>query len=280
MKTRTIIFLAVLALTLLIPPTATAGISVAGGLSRKKQAEIGETYQGLISLKNTSDEPQEVKVYQTDYTFFFNGKRFYSEAGKIPRSSANWISFNPHRMIIPPGSTTTVNYTVKVPDDPNLVGTYWSMLMVEGIPKSSPLSSQQEEGKTKVGITQVMRYAIQMVTHIRDTGERKLKFLETKLVRETKKRLLQVDMENIGERYLAPSLWAELYDEQGRYTGKFEACVLGLYPGTSVRYNVDLSDVSEGNYQAMVVADCGGDYIFGANYTLKIENEKQPSNNQ
>ena len=279
MKTRTIIFLTVLALPFLIPQTATAGISVAGGLSRKKQAEIGETYQGIISLKNTSDGPQEVKVYQTDYTFFCNGKRFYSEPGKIPRSNANWISFNPHRMIIPPGGTTTVNYTIKVPDDPNLVGTYWSMIMVEGIPESSPESSQTEDGKTKVGITQVMRYAIQMLTHIGDTGERKLKFLETKLLRETEKRLLQVDMENIGERYLAPSLWAELYDEHGGYTGKFEACVMGLYPGTSVRYKVDLSDVPEGNYKAMVVADCGGDYIFGANYTLKVENEKKPSDN-
>jgi len=29
--------------------------------------------------------------------------------------------------------------------------------------------------------------------------------------------------------------------------------------------------VPEGDYKALVVADGGGDYIFGANYTLKFE---------
>jgi len=288
MKTRTKIICTALFFSLLIPYSARAGVSVIGGLSHKKEAEIGETYKGLILIRNTGDEPQEVKVYQNDYLFFFDGRNAFGEPGKDPRSNASWLIFNPHRLIIPPNGTATVNYTVKVPDgpnlpddpnlvddpnrpnDPNLVGTYWSMLMVEGIPETSPESSEAEKDKIKMGITQVVRYAIQMVTHIGDTGERKLKFLETKLLKETEKRTLQVDIENIGERYLAHFLWAELYDEQGRYIGKFEERRLGTFPGTSVRYRIDLSEVPKGTYKALIVADCGGDYIFGANYTLKF----------
>jgi hypothetical protein len=164
-----------------------------------------------------------------------------------------------------------VNYTIKVPSDPNLVGTYWSMIMVEGIPEGSPESSQPEKDKAKVGITQIMRYAIQMITHIGNTGERRLKFLETKVLRESEKRFLQEDIENIGQRWLRPFLWAELYDEKGRYIGRFEGRRKRIYPSTSVRYTVDLSNVPEGTYKALVVADSGGDYIFGANYTLKFE---------
>ena len=271
MKLKTRIIITVSLLFLLMPRVTEAGVSVIGGLSHKKQAEIGETYKGLILIRNTGDEPQEVKVYQNDYLFFFDGRNAFGEPGKDPRSNANWLIFNPHRLTIPPNGTATVNYTIKVPEDPNLVGTYWSVLMVEGIPETSPESSKAEKDETKIGITQVMRYALQMVTHIGDTGERKLKFLNTKLLKEEKQRILQVDIENIGERYLAHFLWAELYDEQGRYIGKFEERRLGTYPGTSVRYRIDLSQVPEGNYKAMVVADCGGDYIFGANYNLKFE---------
>lgn len=289
MKLKTRIIITVSLFFLLMPRVTEAGVSVIGGLSHKKQAKIGETYKGLILIRNTGDAPQEVKIYQNDYLFFFDGRNAFGEPGKDPRSNANWMTFNPHRQIIPPNGTATVNYTVKVPDspnlpddpnlvddpnrpnDPNLVGTYWSVLMVEGIPETSPESSKAEKDKIKMGITQVVRYAIQMVTHIGNTGERKLKFLDTKLLKETEKRTLQVDIENIGERYLAHFLWAELYDEQGRYIGKFEERRLGTFPGTSVRYRIDLSQVPEGNYKAMVVADCGGDYIFGANYNLKFE---------
>ncbi len=273
MKTRTKIICTSLFFPLLIPYAARAGVSVAGGLSHEKKSNPGPgvTYKGSILIRNTGDEPQEVKVYQTDYLFFFDGRNIYGQPGKDPRSNANWLIFNPHRTIIPPNGTATVNYTAKVPDDPNLVGTYWSMLMVEGIPKSSPESSEAEKGKTKLGITQIMRYGIQMITHIGETGERKLKFLNTKLLKEAERRVLQVDLENIGQRWLRLSLWVELYDESGRYIGKFDGGRKRLYPGTSVRHKVDLSSVPKGDYKAMVVADCGGDYIFGANYNLKFE---------
>ena len=110
-----------------------------------------------------------------------------------------------------------------------------------------------------------------MTTHIGDSGERKLKFIETKLLKETQSRLLQVDIENTGQRWLRPYLWTELYDDTGRYIGRFENGRKRIYPRTSVRYKVDLSDVPKGIYKALVVADCGGNYVFGANYTLKFE---------
>lgn len=244
-----------------------------GGLTHQKKSNPGpgDIYKGSIVIKNAGTEPQEVKIYQTDYEFYFDGTNNYGPPGKLKRSNADWISFNPHWLIIPPDDTSTVNYTVKVPDDPDLVGTYWSMLMVEGIPEGSLQSSQSEKGKAKVGVTQIFRYGIQMITHIGDTGERQLKFLETKLVREEARRVFQIDVENIGQRWLRPLLWLELYDETGTYIGKFEGGTKRIYPDTSVRYKIDLTDVPNGDYKALMVADCGEDYIFGANYTLKFE---------
>jgi hypothetical protein len=135
------------------------------------------------------------------------------------------------------------------------------------------------DGQLKLGINQVFRYGIQIVTHIGDTGQRKLQFLDTKLLREGDTRILEVDLENTGERWLRPALWTEIYDTTGTYVGKFEAGTLRIYPGTSVRYKVDLTKVQKGNYKAVVIADCGADDVFGATYSLSVENEATSSGN-
>ena len=271
MKTKTGIILMGLFFCLIMPCVSVAGVSVTSGLTYEKEAQVGETYRGVIQLRNTGEEPQEVKIYQTDYLFFCDGSNIYGEPGKDPRSNADWITFSPRRLTIPPKGTANVDYIVQVPDDKALVGTYWSMLMVEGISSSSPEASRREKDKITVGISQVIRYGVQMRTQIGDTGTRKLKFLKTRLLKEDKGRILQLDIENIGERLLRPALWADLYDEKGKSIGKFEGAKLRVYPTTSVRFRIDLSQVPKGKYKALVVADCGGDDLFGATYTLKFE---------
>jgi hypothetical protein len=248
-----------------------AGVRVIGGLAHEMKVNPGNTYEGIILLANDSEEPQEVKVYQTDYLFFCDGTNKYGEPGKLQRSNANWITFKPERLIIPGNGTTPINYTIKVPDDTSLIGTYWSMLMVEGIGKGSPESIRPEKGKVQLGIRQVIRYGIQVVSNIGETGSHQLEFIETKLLaKEGGGKFLQIDIENTGEWIMIPMVWAEIYDEEGRYIGNFESSKMRIYPGTSVRHRIDLSDVPKGRYKALIIADAGGDYIFGASYTLEL----------
>lgn len=271
MKSKTGIVLMGLFFCLIMPCVSVAGVSVTSGLTYEKEADPGGTYKGTVQLRNNGESPQEVKIYQTDYLFFCDGRNIYGEPGKDPRSNADWITFSPRRLTISPRGTAQVNYTVEVPDNKTLTGTYWSMIMIEGISSSSPEAVRQEKDKVTFGISQVIRYGLQMRTQIGDTGTRKLKFLKTRLLKEDKRRILQLDIENIGERLLRPALWAELYDEKGKSVGKFEGGKLGVYPATSVRFRIDLSQVPKGKYKALVVADCGGDDLFGATYTLKFE---------
>jgi hypothetical protein len=271
MKVKLTIVLAALFFTLLLPYQAESSVAIVGGLTHVRVVTAGETYSGVILLRNIGEEPEEVKVYQVDYLFFCDGRNIYGEPGKGPRSNAGWITVSPKSTIIPAKETATIHYTINVPDNETLTGTYWSMFMVEGIPKDSPEASQPEKTESSFGIKQVFRYGVQMVTQIGETGSRKLKYLKTKLLREDEKKILQVDIENSGERWLRPLLWAELYDEKGSYIGRFEAGRLRIYPETSVRFRVDLSQVPKGHYKALVVADCGGNAVFGATYTLRFE---------
>jgi hypothetical protein len=254
---------------------AAAQISVVGELSNDKDARPGEKYEGAVSVRNDSNEPQEVKVYQTDYMFFRDGTNTYGEPGTVPRSNAKWITFSPSFVTVPPLSTVTISYSVDVPQDTpamKLVGSYWSMLMVEGIAKGSAESAaQQDPKKAQMGIRQTIRYGIQIATHIAETGTKKINFVDAKLIPDEKgKRYLQVDLENTGELWIRPEVYVELFDDQGASKGKFSGVRYRMYPGTSVRQMIDLTSAAAGSYKALVVVDAGGEDVYGAEYTLKF----------
>jgi hypothetical protein len=248
-----------------------AGVSLIGELTQEKTLQPGEKFEGKVTLENTGETSWQVTIYKTDYLFYSDGSNIYGEPGRITHSNASWLSVSPNRITIPPKEMASVYYTIEVPLQPDLIGTYWSMLMIEPTSETGPENIQDETGKVKLGVKTVVRYGVQIVTNIGDTGARKIKFLDKKLSNQDGKRTLQMDIENIGERWLRPTLWVELYDKGGKNIGRFGNRQMRIYPGCSVRHRIDLSDVPKGKYKALVVVDNGDEYVFGAQYDLEIE---------
>jgi hypothetical protein len=259
---------------LLMSQATLAQVSVVGDLSRDIDVRPGEVVEGVILVKNDTQEIQEAKIYQTDYHFDFTGANAYDEPGTRPRSNARWIRFSPSVVTLAPNATVAVNYTVTVPRDPDrsLVGTYWSMMMVEGIPKGSRESTQPAaDTRSKMGLTQTLRYAVQIATTIAGTGTAEVQFVNAVLTkRDDGARILQVDLASSGELFMRPNVYVELFDEAGLSRGRFDGSRFRMYPGTSVRHKIDLSSVPKGTYKALVVVDAGGDEAFAAQYTLEL----------
>jgi hypothetical protein len=252
-----------------------AQVSIIGELSQDNEAKPGDTYTGSIVVRNDTKEIQEAKVYQTDYSFQADGTNNYGEPGTLPRSNAKWITFSPSYVTLPPNGIMAVNYTVIIPKDTDsskLVGSYWSMLMVEGIQKGSAESSlPSKNAKAQMGIMQTIRYGIQLVTTVPQTGTKKIKFKSTKVVtKENGKRILDIEVENTGELAMRPEMYVELFNEQGTSIGKFPGVKYRLYPGTSIRQSIDISSVATGTYKALVVVDAGGDDVFGSQISIKF----------
>ncbi len=267
------ILLLSLILILVFPSALFAQISILSELSNDREARLGETYSGSITIRNETQEPQEAKIYQTDYTFQSNGANNYGEPGSNPRSNSSWVAFSPSFVTLPPQGTTVVNFVVNVPHqlaEQPLVGTYWSMLMVEGIAKGSAESTLPEKNKkTQMGITQTIRYGIQISTSIINTGARKIQLSNVKIIKKDDgKRIFQIDIENSGDLIMRPDVYVELFNEQGVSLGKFQGIKNRIYPSTSVRQNIDVSSAPPGTYKALVVVDAGGEDVFGAQYTL------------
>lgn len=247
---------------------ARAAVSVVGDLSDERSVKPGESYSGTIVVRGMSDLPEEIKIYAADYLFSSDGKSYYNEPGSAARSNARWITFSPVRVLVPPQQDVTINYTVKVPAADSLTGTYWSILMIEPIPKAS--AEAAGGGERTIGITAVTRYAYQIITNIGDGGTRKIRFFDPVVSIEDTSRIFRVSIENTGERYLRPDAICELYDNQGREYGPYRSEKLRIFPGCSVKHRFFLGGIPRGSYKAVIVADSGEEDLFGINYTIEI----------
>ena len=258
---------AVLALVLLAG-ACHGGIAV-DGLVHEQTAGPGETYTGTVTVRNAAAEPRRARLYQKDYLFYSDGTNIYGEPGGDERSNAPWITFGANYVEVPGQGSVEVEYTVNVPDDASLLGSYWSLLMVEELPPGSEDDGTGRAAVQQSSVTQVLRYGVQMVTHIGNTGETAVTFAGKTLVEAGDgTRTLMVGVENTGERSMRPHVWVELHDPSGGRLGRFESAQRRLFPGTSVRFEVDLTDAPSGTYQALVVVDNGDEHVFGAQYGM------------
>jgi hypothetical protein len=268
---RTALNLLLICLLAVCPLAGKADISI-GELVEERTLGPGEVFEGRITVRNHGDRAEFVRIYQSDYMFFSDGTNTYGTPGSDERSNAGWVEFSPNYMEILPGSAADVEFAVSVPPDSSLAGSYWSLMMVESFRSAAENEVWQgEDEENRADITQTVRYGVLVVTNIGDTGERSVRFTESALsVDENGARTLLVDVENCGERGLRPQLWVELHDRSGRRLGRFESEPRRIYPGTSVRFRIDLSDAPSGSYQALVVVDNGDEHVFGAQYSLEI----------
>jgi hypothetical protein len=246
---------------------ACGGLTV-GSLTLERESQPGDVYTGSITLTNNGSVPQDVAIYQTDYLFHSDGSNQFGDPGSTERSNANWITFSPHSLQIPPHNSSQIAYRVIVPQDSSLTGTYWSMIMIEEVPLSSDTTIYL--ASNQAGVRQITRYGAQCITQIGQSGTRQVKFSRSGLVQNDQRQTeLQVDVENIGQRWVSPSAWVELYDTTGRQVGRVDGEKKRLFPGTSARFRFNLESVARGKYKALVVLDNGDQNVFGAKYDLE-----------
>lgn len=248
---------------------APASIVVIGKLAQKSEIKAGDNFDGVILLKNTGAAPAEARVTQSDYSFQADGTNLYDEPGKAPRSNAGWITVTPSRIQLAAGETLPVRYKGRAPADANLRGTYWSMILIE--PNVAP--SIRPDGKIDqiaVGVQTAVRFAVQVITDIGQSGTRSLQVQGKRLVRADGRRGLEIDIANDGERLLVPTVSLELFNAKGVSAGRVQARRASVFPDCSVRAKVDLTDIPDGKYTAMLLLDSGEAQVMGAQYDLEL----------
>lgn len=241
-----------------------ASVEVIGSLKHVYAGNPGEVIKGQIQIQNNDATDQEVRIYQTDFLYNYKDQTFYEDPGSNKRSNANWIEFSPKTVILKSKEVRNVEYQITIPQNDTLRGTYWSVIMIEGV---TPIDPNQ---KGDLSIRTVTRYAVQIVNDMNNKGKGSLTFMPPTLVKEENNKLyLAVDMVNDGDHFISPELSMELYDDKGNSVKTITLPKRGLFPITSTRFKFDLEGIpSKKTYSAMIVATGKDNDVFGLEYTL------------
>lgn len=259
---------------LLLNP-AQAAVMLSGGLSHEYSVNPGSTISGVLELKNTGNEAAEVKIYQEDVKINADGSTEYTVGnGGHNRSNAQWIRIGVDRVILAPGESQSIPYTLQVPSG-NLSGSYWSMLMLEPVSKKSRESQLAAPATDKPTLTihQKMRYAVQVLTNVGNQAKANLTFDAPKVEKnDNGARVLNFAIRNTGTRHSRPKVWLDVFNGSGESVGRFEAETHGLYNGERENFSISLDKLSPGSYKALLAAeDNNSGQVFGSDVNLTIK---------
>jgi len=268
----------VLIVGLVTERSASAQITVTGALLVERAAAPGETYQGAITIRNTSNTAQTATLSLADYRFDASGSNAFDAPGSHARSNTPWITLSQQAVSVPPQGTQVVSYTVTVPagassssgtyllgvpaGSPPSAGTYWGVVLVEGEDRSAaPVDP------TTFTVTPKIRFAVQLVTHLGQTGECKLAFGSPRIQPGS----MAVDVSGQGTRACRPNLKLEVYNADGalQHTATLRGSY--LYPETSTRQTFPLVPLAPGSYSFIVLADVGADKLQGARFQVQVK---------
>lgn len=245
-----------------------ASIVVTNGLTHSYKVKGGMVQKGIISIQNTANVSQNVKLYQQDYKYNATGASFYDDYGKNERSNLKWIQLNSNLVKIEAKSKVNVAYEITVPDNV-MAGSTWSVILVEPVDDIIPAKERQA-----VQLKSVIRYSIQIITTNEEAGESLLVFDTVNLNKRDGKSLLEIAVSNKGNLFHNTELSIELFDsENGANLGLFKSDNMGLLPSNSKLFVIDLSSVPLGSYTASILATTIENIVFGLNIELNLSDE-------
>ena len=242
-----------------------AQIAVRSATIQEREVTRGQSYAGTVAIENGTDAPARVRLYLADYTFTADSGSRFTRPGTLARSNARWIALGASEVVIPPHGTTPTTYNVRVPAIDSLEGSYWTVLMVESVPGAAAHEPQRNE----VALSTVLRYAVQIVSHVGAANARTFAILEPAVTTTADgASVLQMDLRNDGRRASRLTVRAELYDDAGTKRGQFEQMRGLIYPGASVRQRMDFGRLASGRFKVLVTLDAGDDALFASQYTF------------
>jgi len=217
---------------------------------------IGATMTGTVHLFNPQPNPIRIRVYQADFTYNANDEHFYVEPGKYHRSNAEWIRFTSHHTI-PANQNLHVPFTIGIPNQRNLVGTYWSVLFFEEDIDIIPRADEW---------TVSLRYAIQIVNTIENTGSIDLTFRDVSFTRDS----MSLVIHNTGTLLIDAVFRVDIFDTRTELVARYTFERNRVYPELERRFSFPIQHLMRGNYYAVIVVDCGENRIFGHQVTFMV----------
>lgn len=236
---------------------STAAIALVGPTVHQSRVGPGGVFDGVIRIQNSDTNASLVRVYVSDYRTGTNGTSLFADPGTFPRSNGKWFALSADSLEIPPKASREVNYRGLVPQDPQLNGSYWSLVFIEEQTPIPPLATNSVSKRPQAAIRTVVRFATIVMNEIGNEVDMSLKVLDRKVIATNSLRALSLLIENRGNRMTVPVPSLEVLDPQGSTLRKVDLNPTRIFPGSSVRLDFDLAEVPDGKFTGIVMLDTG-----------------------
>ena len=257
--------LSVLIGVLLFYTTGFAKVIVLSGLTNVGSANPGQIVEGEVLLQNIGDKEERILIYLNDLVQDCQTATSYAPVGTHPRSSGNWIELNAADRLLAPMEEFSLKYKVKVPEEKNLRGSYWSILMVEIV---DPIKEDQLD--YGIAMDSKIRYGVQLITNVGAEEPSVIEFAGVELNQKDGGYVLSATAENISEFMVTPTMVLEVYNQDAELVLKTEVPFKKVYPKSCKTFELPIQNLEKGNYDALLVADYGKD-LFGTNLEFSID---------
>jgi len=260
-------YVLLLSLLFFITVNSQGGIVVLNGLTHIYQTDKGQVYKGKIEIQNTGDSPQSVKLYLQDLTYSYDGTIHYSAPSTNKKTNSKWIKLNSNLVNLKQKEKTEIFYEITVPDSTSLSGSYWSTIIVEPVEELLPFNN-----KDGLQITSIVRYAIQIITNYSTQNLKPaLLFKHIEVDQSTGKKHVKIALENSGLLFCKPTTSIEIYNKiSGEKVAHLFSQAMGLLPGTSKYYPIDVNDVPNGQYKVVLYATDQDQNTFALEVDMEI----------
>lgn len=98
------------------------------------EGQPGHSVSQTLTIHNSSDSTQRIKIYTGDFWYDKEYKRSFPEAGTTQFSAASWVTIKSPELEVPSRSQTNIEFIFAIPLQPKLSG--YASLFVEQLPPS------------------------------------------------------------------------------------------------------------------------------------------------
>ncbi len=246
-----------------------ASVIITNGLTHRHELRGSANEQGQILIKNVGTTPERIVIYLKDLLVDCENEDLnIAPPGTLPRSNYSFIRLGARERLLAPGEEFPLRYDISPSPDKKFIGSYWSLMMVE---VQSPIDTNRLDKGVKVSSN--IRYAIQIITDFSSDEEVEINFDDVAFNGNEEEKVLDVKLSNQSIKLVLPRLKLEIYDDKGDLIFEEKSAIKKLYPGQCRRFQVPVNDLPPGQFQAVLVADCGESDLFGMTINLAVDEE-------
>jgi hypothetical protein len=186
----------------------------------------------------------------SDMTLNPGGQPVYYPASSLERSAASWVTVSPGGFQLPDRGALDVTVNLKVPNNPKLEGTYWTVVFFRSAPDAASSGQVNLNFAGRVGL----------VVYVK-VGNGVLKGVASSLKFDAKNTAFSFLFDNKGNTVLRPSGNITLLDGQGTKVAQIPVGAFPVLPSGYREVKIDLPDtvkLASGSYVAVLTLDFGG----------------------